>query len=77
MSAWIQIPKPAESSVTTASYSGGDPIGLLLALTYSQVSTVSSITTGWTDITKPSVLAWTSVIKPSVFGWTSVNKPID
>lgn len=59
--AWINVGKPSESSVI--SFSGGEPIGLLLALTKTIVG--SSVLTGWTDITKPTLQDWTTVVKPT------------
>ena len=73
MSAWTSVPKPQESSIL--GFEGGEPIGLLLALT--KTTRVSSVTSGWTDITQPSVLGWTSVTKPVSSVWTAVAKPID
>lgn len=60
---WINIPKPTESSIATVGGGGGEPIGLLLALTYAGVSS-SSIITGWTEIPKPTVSSWVSIAKP-------------
>lgn len=71
MSAWTPIPKPNESS--TLGFSGGEPIGMLLALTKSVI--VSSVITGWTDISKPSPASWISVAKPITQTWTSVTPP--
>jgi hypothetical protein len=60
---WTPVPKPLPtSSVITNVYTGGDPIGLLLALTYSQVSTGSVITGIWTPISNNST-SWTDVPK--------------
>ena len=59
---WSAVPNPSESSVTTNT-GGGDPIGLLLALTYTLQR--SSIVTGWTEISKPSTFNWTTIPKPA------------
>lgn len=58
---WTDVPKPSGVN-HTVSVSEGEPIGLLLALTY---STTSSVTTGiWTDIAKAVLPAsWTNVPK--------------
>lgn len=61
--AWTSVPKPAAtSSVIGNSYTGGEPIGLLLALTYSQVQTSSIVTSIWTPVNNNST-AWTAVPK--------------
>lgn len=62
---WQNIPKPQESSVTSYTFTGGDPIGLLLALTYSQQTAATSVVSGWGDVDKPSVSSWTTVAKPT------------
>lgn len=58
---WNPISKPSESSVS--SFSGGEPIGLLLALTKTVIT--SSVVTEWTNITKPTVPNWTNIAKPT------------
>lgn len=58
---WAQIPKPSEASILT--FQGGEPIGLLMALTYTNI--VPSVLTGWTDIQKTNQLDWTSIPKPT------------
>ncbi len=58
---WTPIEKPSESSVI--SFSGGEPIGMLMALTYTVVG--SSVLTGWTDIPQPTSSVWTLVNKPT------------
>jgi hypothetical protein len=68
---WTNVPKPSESSVI--GFSGGEPIGLLIALT--QTVLVSSITTGWTDVTKPTSSLWSVVAKPTSTSWSKVSKP--
>ncbi len=66
MSAWTNVPKPTESSVSSQVFSGGTPIGLLLALTQSSIiSSTSSVTSGWSDIPKPTSSVWTLVGKPT------------
>ena len=72
MAAWTQVPKPTESSVVTLS-GGGEPIGLLMALTYT--TTGSSVVSGWTDVAKPVSSTWTAVVKPTSSVWTLVTKP--
>lgn len=64
-SSWMDVAKPVEASIVTSAFTGGEPIGLLLALTKSNVIVVSSVITGWTDISKPLVPNWTKVIKPT------------
>lgn len=60
-SVWTAIPKPPTTS-SIATFTGGTPIGLLLALTQ---STTSVITGGdnWTRISKASGQTWTAIIK--------------
>lgn len=60
--AWTSVPKPTETSILTVS-GGGEPIGLLMALTYS--TSGSSVITGWTDIAKPVSSLWSLVAKPT------------
>ena len=75
-SSWTKVPKPAESSITTSGFSGGSPIGLLIALTEStSVAAGSSITSGWGNILKPTTASWVSVAKPTSSVWTMVAKP--
>lgn len=58
--AYTNIPK-ALGTTSVVGIGGGDPIGLLLALTYSRVQIV---TTGiWNDISKASGTAWTDIPK--------------
>jgi len=61
---WSNIAKPLPTtSVVTGGFSGGDPIGLLLALTYS-TSTVTSVVTGiWSDVAKASGTNFTKIPK--------------
>jgi len=51
---WTDVPKPtATSSVTTVTFGGGDPIGLLLGLTYSSVTgSTTVLTNNWTNVPK-------------------------
>lgn len=60
---WTGIAKPSESSLVQFGGPAGQPIGLLLALTYAGQAT--SVLTGWTDIAKPTLSTWTSVPKPT------------
>lgn len=53
---WTKIPK----AVGNTTFTGGDPIGLLLALTYT-----TSTTDVWTKITKASGTSWAKVSKPT------------
>lgn len=61
---WSNVPKPIPiTSVITNNFTGGDPMGLLLALTYSQI-TQSSIVTGiWTKIAEPIGTSYTKIAK--------------
>lgn len=52
---WNSVPKATDTGTTT---SGGQPIGLLLALTSPGV-----FTSQWTPITKASGNVWTSIAK--------------
>lgn len=57
--AWTVIAKPSSGAAVTIA--AGEPIGLLLALTY---ASSSSFTTDiWTRITKASGTAWTNIPK--------------
>lgn len=61
---WTDIPKPSPNQISsTASYTGGEAIGLLLALTYSQVTMSSVLTSEWTDVAKPVGTPYTKVPK--------------
>lgn len=64
---WIDLPKPISYVVSsTLTFTGGIPIGLLLALTQSSITGVSSVVTSkWTDIAKPFATSWTDVPKPN------------
>lgn len=61
MTGWTNVPKPTNPTVNI--FTGGTPIGLLLALTYTTVT--SSVASAWTPINKPTVYGWTSVPKPT------------
>lgn len=71
---WTKIQKPSEASIT--GLSGGEPIGMLMAITES-VSTGSSVVSGWGNITKPTSSVWTQVQKPSSSVWSLIAKPTD
>ena len=58
---WTEVSKAAETSVFVTG--GGEPIGLLMALTYAE--TQSSVLTGWGITTKPTVSSWITVAKPT------------
>lgn len=61
--AWTQEPKPlSTTSVITQVFSGGESIGMLLALTYTTVSTTSVLSNIWTPISDNST-SWTDVPK--------------
>lgn len=53
MSAWTNIAKPSETIIGAVGGDGGEPIGMLMALTYPGTITTSVIT-GWGYIPKPS-----------------------
>lgn len=57
---WTAIPK-APSSNSTQNITAGQPIGLLLALTYATASSVN--TSLWTDIPKATGTSWTNIPK--------------
>lgn len=61
--AWNFVPKPTESSIIS---SGGnaEPWGLLIAITSVTGGTVTSIVSGWTEVSKPTGSVWTNVVKP-------------
>lgn len=61
---YSDVPKPlGTSSIISLTYSGGQPIGLLLALTQSSVIGVTSIVTSlWTDVPE-NTSAWVDVDK--------------
>lgn len=74
-SLWTGVAKPAESSVVTSVFvqpNAAQPFGLLMALT-SIISTGAptssvtgtSVTSGWTDIAKPTSSVWTLIAKPT------------
>ena len=74
MPVWTNVPKPVESSVIVLG-TLGEPFGLLMAIT-SIMTSSSSITTGCTNISKPTGSGWTNVAKPTGSGWTNIAKPI-
>lgn len=61
---WGNVPKPSPFRVSSvASFTGGEPIGLLLALTYSQMTISSVVSDVWIDIAKPVSTTYTKVPK--------------
>ena len=56
---WTDVPKPQGD--TTVNIFAGNPIGLLLALTYAANSSYSN--SPWTDVPKASGTTWTDVPK--------------
>lgn len=72
---WTLVAKPTESSVTSNTLSGGEPIGLLMALTQTIVTGGTSVITGWTGVQKPTSSVWTVVPKPTTTNWTNIAKP--
>lgn len=63
-SIWSVVAKPTESSITTQAFTGGEPIGLLLALTKTTFVSTTSIISGWGDVQKPTIPNWNKVAKP-------------
>jgi len=61
---WTKVPKPAETSVVSGN-PDAEPWGLLMAITSVHSNAVSSITTGWTDVSKPTSSTWSLVAKPT------------
>lgn len=61
---WTKVAKPTESSIISLQGSA-EPIGLLIAITSITGAATSSVTTGWTDVSKPTSSVWTLVGKPS------------
>lgn len=63
--AWTNVLKPTNTSSTMSlSYSGGSPVGMLMAITSSSIIGIQSVlTSSWTDVPKPNPLSWTTVIK--------------
>lgn len=69
---WTDIPKASGTPFTSiprigtsgssSVYSGGDPIGLLLALTYTTITVVDG-STSWTDIAKAANTSWSDIPK--------------
>jgi O6-methylguanine-DNA--protein-cysteine methyltransferase len=61
---WANVPKPSPvTSIITKTFTGGDPIGLLLALTYSQVAQSSVLSNIWTNIPKGQGTTYTNIAK--------------
>lgn len=58
---WTDIPKVGTSGGSQV-FTGGEPIGLLLALTYTTVTQIPA-TTLWTDIQKAAGTSWTDIPK--------------
>lgn len=62
---WTDVAKPSESSIVTVTYDA-QPFGLLIAITsVVSESIVTSVTSGWGDVPKPTVIAWTNITKPT------------
>ncbi len=60
---WSDVAKPlSTTSVITEVFTGGEPIGLLLALTYTVVSSTSVLSSIWTPI-NDNATSWTGVPK--------------
>ncbi len=59
---WTRIPEPAGGG-GDVTIQVGEPIGLLLALTYATSSVVPA-TNMWTRITNPSAQTWTRIANP-------------
>lgn len=66
---WTNVPKPV-GGITFQG--GGDPIGLLLALTYPAISVFDD---EWTTVAKPTTQGWTGVAKSTASSWTKITKP--
>lgn len=64
MSAWTPVPKPTETSVMSFT-NDAQPWGLLLAITSVVTGGSASVTSGWTDIQKPTSSVWVQVAKPT------------
>lgn len=73
MSAWTNVPKPSLATITTF-IGGGEPIGMLLALTTSGTPVISSVSS-WTNLNKPTTASWVSLAKPTTGAWSAVSKP--
>jgi hypothetical protein len=61
---WNKITKATTSSGAASNIVAGNPIGLLLALTYATGSNVPG-GSGWTKVTKASGTSWTKITKPT------------
>ena len=60
---WTKIAKATNTATGGATINVGNPIGLLLALTYSTSSSVPGNVGGWNKITKASGTSWTKITK--------------
>lgn len=62
---WTSVPKPSNTSSTLSlQFSGGDPVGMLMAITNSSVIGVTSLMTLlWTDVPKPIATGWNNIAK--------------
>lgn len=62
---WTPVPKPSNTSSTLSlQYSGGDPVGMLMAITRSSIIGATSVMTLlWTDVAKPVGTGWSNVAK--------------
>lgn len=60
---WANVPKPsATTSVITQVFTGGEPIGMLMAITKTTVQTTSVLSSIWTPVSA-NTSNWTSVPK--------------
>lgn len=59
---WTEVPNATIPSSIFAS--GGEPIGLLMALTYAETSSV--VGQPWTDVATQSSGGWTSVVTQNI-----------
>ena len=60
---WTRVPDPTAGG-GSVTINAGEPIGLLLALTYATSSVVPG-TDFWTRITNPSSTSWTRISDPT------------
>lgn len=58
---WNKVPKPS-GGTPAVTIQAGEPIGLLLALTYA-TSSITPGTSAWTKVAKQTSTAWTKVTK--------------
>lgn len=61
--AWTKITKP--STGISGGSVAGNPIGLLLALTYATATGGTATGTKWTKLSKASGTSWTKITKPT------------